>query len=58
MGGNTVSGNSYTAAGWEATGILVIDGKVSIDSKNTLSGNRVDLLIEGDGIVSGKKYSA
>ena len=44
VGGNKVSGNYYTGpADTYATGILVIDGKVSIDRKNTVSGNEVDI---------------
>jgi hypothetical protein len=57
VSGNTVSGNSYTPADTEATGILVIDATVSVDRKNTLSGNEVDFLNQ-NGIVGGKKYSA
>ena len=41
--GNTVSGNDYTAGRHVATGILVIDATVTIDRKNTLSGNEVDI---------------
>ena len=34
----------HAPAGTDATGILVIDATVSIDRKNTLSGNEVDIL--------------
>jgi len=56
IGGNKIGGNVYTGeADTYATGILVIDGKVSIDRKNTLSGNEVDI----DVTVGGKdKISA
>ncbi len=48
VGGNKVSGNYYTGpADTYATGILVIDATVSIDRKNTLSGNEVN--IDNDG---------
>ena len=44
VGGNKVSGNDYTGpADTYATGILVIDANVSIDRKNTLSGNEVPI---------------
>ena len=53
VGGNKVSGNYYTGpADTYATGILVIEAKVSIDRKNTLSGNEVD--IDNAGTVGGK----
>ena len=52
VGGNKVSGNFYTPADTEATGILVIDATVSIDRKNTLSGNEVD--IYNGGTIGGK----
>ena len=56
--GNKVSGNYYTGpASKVATGILAIDGKVTIDRKNTLSGNEVDIY-DSAGTISGKKYSA
>ena len=52
--GNKVSGNYYTGpADTDATGILVIDATVSIDRKNTLSGNEVDIFNDG-GTIGGK----
>jgi len=58
--GNTVSGNNHPAMldGAEATGILVWDASVTIDKKNKLSGNQVDIDIVAGGQISGKKYSA
>ncbi len=53
--GNKVSGNVYTPLSNVATGILVIDGKVTIDRKNTLSGNEVEIY-DSDADISGKKY--
>jgi len=55
ISGNKVSGNWYTPAGTEATGILVIDGKVNIDKKNTLSGDEVAIYDARE--ISGKKYT-
>jgi hypothetical protein len=57
VSGNKVSGNDYTPAGVEATGILAYDGAtVTIDKKNTLFGNEVNILAELGGIINGKKY--
>ena len=53
VGGNKVSGNVYTGSDTYATGILVINAHVSIDRKNTLSGNQVDI-DNNDGIIGGK----
>ena len=53
VGGNKVSGNYYTGlADTYATGILVIYANVSIDRKNTLSGNEKD--IDNAGTITGK----
>jgi hypothetical protein len=53
VSGNKVSGNDYTGpADTYATGLLVIDAQVSIDRKNTLSGNEVN--IDNAGTISGK----
>ena len=55
--GNKVSGNFYTGRPTrDATGILVIDATVSIDRKNTLSGNEVD--IDNSTAPSAASYSA
>jgi hypothetical protein len=55
VGGNKVTGNDYTGpADTYATGILVIDAKVSIDRKNTVSGNEKDIEIAGTGTIGGK----
>ena len=45
-GATRSAGTTTRPADTEATGILVIDAKVSIDRKNTLSGNEVDILNE------------
>ena len=53
VGGNKVSGNYYTGpADTYATGILVIEANVSIDRKNTLSGNEVN--VDNGGTITGK----
>jgi len=53
VGGNKVSGNYYTGpADTYATGLLVIDATVSIDRKNTVSGNQKD--IDNAGTIDGK----
>ena len=52
---NTVSGNYYTRAP-VATGILAYGGAtITIDRKNTLSGNEVDIL-NSTSTIGGKKY--